>query len=264
MHFLNRVTHQTPESVELEFTLAGIGNRAWALLIDYHILGLLVLVFLIVWSIISWQLVEITGNLFRRVDIGLWLVAIALLVMFFLYTGYFVLFETLWQGQTPGKRFAKIRVVRDDGRPITIRQATLRSLLRAFDDSLFIGAFMIMFTRKEKRLGDLLAGTIVIQAESPQAAANFPISESANNLAPQLLYETDFSQLLPDDFAVIREYLQRRKAMTLKAREQLSLQLAQQAKNIIGLEKLPAAVTPDIFLEAIYLAYQEERMKDEG
>lgn len=264
MHFLNRFTHETPESVELEFTLAGIGSRAWALLIDYHILGLLAVVFLVVWSFISYQLVDLLSKLFRGADIGLWLVAIALLVMFFLYTGYFVLFETLWQGQTPGKRFAKIRVVRDDGRPISIGQATLRSLLRAFDDSLFIGAFMIMFTRKEKRLGDLAAGTIVIQAESPQAVANFPISASANNLAPQLLYETDFSQLLPDDFAVIREYLQRRKTMAPKAREQVSLQLAQQAKNIIGLEKLPPAITPDIFLEVIYLAYQEERMKDEG
>lgn len=255
MHFLNRVTHQTPESVELEFTLAGIGNRAWALLIDYHILGLLVVVFLIVWSIISWQLVEITGNLFRRVDIGLWLVAIALLVMYFVYTGYFILFETLWQGQTPGKRFAKIRVVKDDGRPIGIGQATLRSLLRAFDDTLFLGAFLIMFTVREKRLGDIAAGTIVIQAESPVAAAD-SISDGANELAHQLLHQADFTQLLPDDFAVIREYLQRRKAMSPKAREQLSLQLAQQVKSIIALEKLPQAVTADVFLEAVYLAYQ--------
>lgn len=255
MHFLNRVTHQTPESVELEFTLAGIGNRAWALLIDYHILGLLVVVFLIVWSIISWQLVEITNNVFRRVDIGLWLVAIALLVMFFVYTGYFILFETFWQGQTPGKRWAKIRVVRDDGRPIGIGQATLRSLLRAFDDALFLGAFLIMFTVREKRLGDIVAGTIVIQAETPVAAAN-SISDEANELAHQLLQQADFTQLLPDDFAVIREYLQRRKAMSPKAREQLSLQLAQQAKSIIALEKLPQAVTPDVFLEAVYVAYQ--------
>lgn len=253
MHIFNRVTHQTPESVELEFTLAGIGNRAWALLIDYHILGLVVVVFLVVWSIVSSQLVEIV-SLFRRQDIGLWLVAIALLVMFFLYTGYFVLFETFWQGQTPGKRFAKIRVVRDDGRPVGIQQATLRSLLRAFDDSLFIGAFMIMFTRREKRLGDLAAGTIVIQAETPVAAAN-SISEQANELAIKLLHQADFSQLLADDFAVIREYLQRRKAMSPKAKEQLSLQLAQQVENIIAL-KIPPAVTPDVFLEAVYLAYQ--------
>ena len=244
MHIFNRITHQTPESVELEFTLAGIGNRAWALVIDYHILGLLLVVFLTVWSILSYQLVEIWGSLFRQIDIGLWLVAIALLVMFFIYTGYFVIFETLWQGQTPGKRFAKIRVIRDDGRPISIQQATLRSLLRPFDDFLFLGAFLIAFTRREKRLGDLAAGTIVIQAK---------------DLAQQLIHDADFSQLLPDDFAVIREYLQRRKAMTPKARTQLGLQLAGQVKSIIALENLPEAVTPDVFLEAVYLAYQQEK-----
>lgn len=253
MHIFNRVTHQTPESVELEFTLAGIGSRAWALLIDYHILGLVVVVFLVAWSIVSWQLVEV-GSLLGRQDIGLWLVAIAVLVMFFIYTGYFLLFETFWQGQTPGKRFAKIRVVRDDGRPVGIQQATLRSLLRAFDDSLFIGALMIMFTRREKRLGDLAAGTIVIQAETPQATAN-TLSQQASELAIELLHQADFSQLLPDDFAVIDEYLQRRKAMSPKAKEQLSLQLAQQVENIITL-KIPPTVTPDVFLEAVYLAYQ--------
>ena len=138
--------------------------------------------------------------------------------MFFIYTGYFVLFETLWQGQTPGKRLTKIRVIRDDGRLISIEQATLRSVLRPFDDFLFLGAFLIMFSRQEKRLGNLAAGTIVIQVEAPQAAA-FPICEQAKHLTQELLEsEADFSQMLPDDFAVIREYLQRRKAMASKAR----------------------------------------------
>ena len=257
MDFFNRVTHQTPESVELEFTLAGIGSRAWALLIDYHILGFLLVGFLVLWSFLSYQIVEVWSSLFRNFDIGLWLVAIALLVMFLIYTGYFVLFETLWHGQTLGKRFAKIRVVRDDGRTIGIQQATLRSLLRPFDDTLFLGAFLIIFNRREKRLGDWVAGTLVIQIEAP-VAANLSVSEPAQELAQQLLQtEADFSQLLPDDFAVIREYLRRRKGMAPKARAQLSLQLAKQAKSIIALQKLPEAVTPDTFLEAVYLAYQD-------
>jgi uncharacterized RDD family membrane protein YckC len=260
MHFFNRITHQTPESVELEFTLAGIGSRAWALLIDYHILTFLIVGFLLIWSFIAYQVVELWNQIFRNTDVGLWMLAIAFLVTFFLYTGYFVLFETLWQGQTPGKRFAKIRVVRDDGRPIGIQQAVLRSLLRPFDDILFIGAFLIMFSQREKRLGDLVAGTIVIQTETPHTSANFPVSDSAYELMSQLLQsEADFSQLLPDDFAVIREYLQRRKAMSKQAKEKLSLELAKQTKRIIALEKLPQAVKPDTFLEAVYLAYQQER-----
>lgn len=115
-----------------------------------------------------------------------------------------------------------------------------------------------MFSRREKRLGDWVAGTIVVQVETP-TAATFVISQPAQDLAKQLESYADLSQLLPDDFAVIREYLQRRKAMAPKAREQLSLELAQQAKSIIALEKLPSAITPDVFLEAVYLAYQQER-----
>jgi len=86
--------------------------------------------------------------------------------------------------------------------------------------------------------------------------ATLAISRQAQPLAQQLL-DADLSQLLPDDFAVIREYLQRRGAMAPKARAQLSLQLARQAKSIIALEQLPTAVTPDVFLEALYLAYQQ-------
>lgn len=255
MRFFNRVTLQTPESVELEFTLAGIGNRALALVIDYTVLSASLTVFIIAWSLL---LIQILGFVNTSGNLRLWLVALALLVSFGIYTCYFIIFETLWQGQTPGKRFAKIRVIRDDGRPIGLQQATLRALLRAVDDTLFLGALLIMLSRREKRLGDWAAGTIVIQAEPAVAAASFPVSEQAQSLAKQLVQsKADLSQLLPDEFAVIREYLQRRRAMAPKAREQLSLKLAQQVKGIVALEKLPTAVTPDVFLEAVYLAYQQ-------
>ena len=252
MRFFNRVTLQTPESVELEFTLAGIGNRALALVIDYTVLGVILITFIAAWIFFSFQLLNFLDSSIIRT----WLLAIALIVVFFIYTGYFVFFETLWQGQTPGKRFAKIRVIRDNGRPIGLQQATLRSLTKPFDDILFLGAFLIILNRREKRLGDWAAGTIVIQAEPPVAAATFAVSEQAQPWAEQLLQTTDFSQLLPDDFAVIREYLQRRQAMSPKARAQLSLQLAQQVQTVIALKQLPTALTPDVFLEAVYLAYQ--------
>ncbi len=258
MRFFNRITLQTPESVELEFTLAGIGNRALALIIDYLVLGSILLGFLIAWAILSAQLFDLIENFVTNSpNFGLWLLAIFFITWFVIYVGYFVLFETLWQGQTPGKRFAKIRVVRDDGRPIGLQQSTLRALLRPFDEFLFIGAFLIMFGRREKRLGDLVAGTIVIQAQTSIASATLIISEQARSLYEHLLQIADLSPLLPDDFAVIREYLQRRGAMASKARIVLALQLAQQVKAIIDLEKLPENVTPDVFLEAVYLAYQQ-------
>lgn len=258
MRFFNRITFQTPESVELEFTLAGIGNRALALLIDYTVLAVTLLVFFLTWTVFSTQLFNFFEELITNArNLGLWLIAIFFLLAFAIYISYFVFFETLWFGQTPGKRVAKIRVVRDDGRLIGLQQATLRALLRPFDETLFIGAFLIMLSRREKRLGDLAAGTIVIQAQIPTASATLIISEQAKELHEKLIEIADFSQLLPDDFAVIREYLQRRGAMSLKARASLSLKLAEQVQAIINLENLPEAVTPDVFLESVYLVYQQ-------
>lgn len=258
MRLFNRVTLLTPESVELEFNLAGIGNRAFALLIDYHVLGVIIVLSLIAWSFLSIPLVEILTPLTGSDNIGLWLAAIAILTAFSIYVGYFVFFETFWQGQTPGKRFAKIRVIRDDGRTVELQQATLRALLRPIDDILFIGVFLIMLTSQEKRLGDLVAGTIVIQAEQPAAPATFPISEPARNLAEKLPQIANLSLLLPDDFAVIREYLQRRGDLASEAKSELSKKLALQVKDAINMKKLPYGVPPDQFLEAVYLAYQQQ------
>jgi uncharacterized RDD family membrane protein YckC len=258
MQFFNRITLQTPESVELEFTLAGIGNRAYALLIDYLVWGLILIGFLITWLIFSTQLADAIGILVGGTEqVSLWLQAIQILISFFIYVGYFVFFEALWQGQTPGKRYVKIRVIRDDGRPAGLQQATLRALLRPVDDTFFLGVFLIALGKREKRLGDWVAGTLVIQEERPIASASFPVSEQAQALANELQMEADLSRLLPEDFAVIREYLQRSGAMTTQAKAELSRELAHQVKEVIALEKLPK-VTAHLFLEAVYLAYQQQ------
>ncbi len=264
MGFFNRVTLKTPESVELEFKLAGIGNRAYALLIDYIVLVLILIIFLITWALFAFQLLSFLEN-FVGVNnsVELWLIAIQFLISFAIYVGYFVFFEMLWQGQTPGKRFVKIRVIRDNGRPIRLQQATLRALLRPVDDIFFLGVFLIVLGKREKRLGDLIAGTIVIQEERPIASANFPISEEAQKLTHQLQIEADISRLRPDDFAVIREYLQRRREMIPKARTELSRKLADRVTEIIALENVPQGVTANLFLEAVYLAYQQSTVNSQ-
>ncbi|MEP0916235.1 RDD family protein [Leptolyngbya sp. DQ-M1] len=254
MSLFNRIKIRTPESVELEFTLAGIGNRTIALVVDYLIWGAVLIGVLIFWGVLSFQL----QRYFPTLDnIELWLTAIAILISFAVYTGYFVFFETLWQGQTPGKRYSKIRVIRDDGQPVGATQAILRALIRPIDDTFFIGMLLIILTKREKRLGDLIAGTLVIQEERPIAASTFAISTEAESLADQLLATQNLNALLPNDFAVIREYLQRRSMLAPEARTDLSLKLARQARDLIEMQELPFQMTPDLFLEAVYLAYQK-------
>ncbi len=255
MRLFNRIRVRTPESVELEFILAGIGNRLFALVVDYLIWGAALIGVLILWAIVSIQLQTSFSNV---QNLELWLTAISFLIVFAVYTGYFVVFETVWQGQTPGKRFVKIRVIRDDAQPVGLSQALLRSLLRPIDDSFFIGMFLIILSKREKRLGDWVAGTIVVQEERPIVTSSFPVSPDAQSLADNLLKTANVKALLPDDFAVIREYLQRRSLMDDRAKSELNLQLARQARELIGLQDLPFQMTPDLFLEAVYLAYQQQ------
>ncbi|KGF73124.1 hypothetical protein DO97_01970 [Neosynechococcus sphagnicola sy1] len=258
MHLLNHITLQTPESVELELVLAGIGNRALALGLDYTILAIALTVFLLLWGFLVSQFVDLLSS--QNLDsgeLGLWALAIALLILFTVYVGYFVIFETLWQGQTPGKRVARLRVIRDDGRPMRLPQATLRALLRPMDDLLFLGAFLIIFGHREKRLGDWVAGTLVIQEAAPLNPKDFVLTAAAPPLARQLQEIAQVNQLQPEDFAQVRNYLQRRQSLAKKPREQISLQLARHIKTLIALEQVPPGVTADLFLEAIYLAYQQ-------
>jgi uncharacterized RDD family membrane protein YckC len=259
MKFLNKYTFQTPESVEIEFTLAGIGSRAYALLIDYIIWVFSFFVWLMSWGFISSFLRDVLKKIVEKSNtLDLWLSSLGLLMTFLIYVGYFVFFETLCQGQTPGKKRAKIRVIRDDGRPVRLPQATLRALLRPLDDFLFIGFFLIVFSKQEKRLGDWVAGTLVIQAQSPVKSQELKISKDAKPLAKELLQQVDFSRLLPEDFAVIREFLQRRNGMNLTAKNKLSIKLALEVKAILALEKLPRKkMNSMIFLEAVYLGYQQ-------
>jgi uncharacterized RDD family membrane protein YckC len=259
MQFFNQFKLETPESVELEFTLAGIGNRIYAFVIDSIVLGS-ILIFLLVTGALTFFAISDIFNLLGVPEnqIGLWIFAIQFLIIFVTYVGYFVFFETVWQGKTPGKRFVKTRVIQDNGRPIKLQQATLRALLRPIDDILFLGIFFIVFGKREKRIGDWVAGTIVIQEEQASAAADFPLSEAAQNLANKLQIEADISRLLPEDFATIRGYLQRREQMLYQAKIELARKLAHQIKDIIVLKEVPEGVTANLFLEAVYLAYQQQ------
>lgn len=150
-----RIRIVAPENIAFEYRLAGPFSRLSAYLVDFAIrVGLLLLVGFL--AGIGFSALGLDGVFFM----------VALLAWFALEWFYGGLFETYWNGQTPGKRLFGLRVVSLDGRPITAMQAVLRNLLRAVDQqpmfTFQVGLIATAANRRFQRLGDLAAGTMVI------------------------------------------------------------------------------------------------------
>src|SRR5918993_429745 len=120
---------ETPERVPLHFALASIGNRFLACAIDHAIQSLALLLIVIVGLILS----NISAIQEMVSSAPKWVGAIMILLLFLTFSSYFAFFESLWSGQTPGKRWLKLRVIREDGRPITFWEACVRNVLRVLD-----------------------------------------------------------------------------------------------------------------------------------
>ena len=165
---------ETPENVGLERRLAGIGSRSLAGLLDHLILAALlaaVIVLLLLMTGFSVGIAEMSDNLIDQA--GTLVMGILILIVFLIYWGYFLAFEMWTNGQTPGKKYMRIRVVRVEGGAITFSAVAIRNLLRALDaiGGYAVGGVTMFLTRKSQRLGDLAAGTVVISEELPNYAA---------------------------------------------------------------------------------------------
>ncbi len=253
MEIERKVKILTPESVELEFSLAGIGNRALALLIDYGILFLCLFCLFFVWLFVGEQLYSTNEDLTK------WFNAFMSLLYFVIYTGYFVFFETVWSGQTPGKRLVNVRVIQSNGRPVGLVQSSLRALLRPFDDFLSFGAYLIIFGKMERRLGDIVAQTIVIQEPRRPAPVSIDLSFNAKKAEREWSPLGITDRLTVDDFAVIKDYLQRRKHFTNQARLTVSDRLMKEIRAKLELQEIPLGFTTEEHLEGIYLSFSRNK-----
>lgn len=233
---------ETPEHVMLDFEIAGIGSRALAALIDMAIL----LSVLVTGVLLS----ALLGRLGLR--LGSWGAALFLIGGFALWYGYFTFFEGLRAGQTPGKRATGIRVVRDTGHAVTLAAAATRNLIRIADflpPPYLLGAILVALHPRAKRLGDMVAGTVVVRdrpVESRRAPAAPP---SPDTLAAPLLSD--------EEFRLLARYQARAGTLAEGARDRLAAGLlARFAAHV------PANVAADAgFLD---LLYAEESARRQG
>src|ERR1700730_13044100 len=159
----DKLTLHTPEQTALDFAVAGIGIRFLALAYDMLIQFLIGIIVGVAGA------VAVGGMATVAPRAGMWSAAIFVLIYFFLYFGYYPLFEILWNGQTPGKRKAGIRVIKDSGRPLTPAETIGRNLMRIVDWLPFfyaVGMVSAFCTKGNKRLGDLVVGSLVVRETS--------------------------------------------------------------------------------------------------
>lgn len=263
--YADQLNIETPEQVDLRFPIAGIGSRFLALLTDSVIQG-----FAIAFILFCFFLVIFSSS--RKLSAGAgtpgagakWLLAGMILFYFLLYWGYYSLFEAFWNGQTPGKRLLKIRVIKDSGRQITLFEALARNLVRVIDmlpSFYLIGVITMLCNREQKRLGDLVAGTIVVHErsdEQPLMSHNSRTFTSA--LYPQpletvqpvgvLLPADGVARLDAGDLNVIDTFFSRALDLDLDKRAEIAGRIAERMSAKMQVP-LPVDVAPERVLESI-------------
>lgn len=219
-----KLTIDTPEQIALEFPLAGAGSRFLALAIDSFVQAAVLLVLALLALLALW---------FRALgyqSLATWVFALLLLLGFILYYGYFAAFEALWGGQTPGKRAVGLRVISVTGQPITTFDALLRNLLRIVDQMpgiYAVGVLSIFFTARNQRLGDLVAGTVVVQEMgSAQADMAITVAPAARLGAARLsIEEVEVIQTFLTRRTDLPDYLRGHTASQLADRIRMRLEL---------------------------------------
>lgn len=207
---MKKIKITTPENIEVEYTLADVASRMAATLIDMLIQGVALLILGL-----GVLLISLFAQDFWEQYYG-WIVGVALIVYAVLSYGYFILTELNMNGRTPGKKLLKLRVIRKNGQPLTLKHAAIRNLFKVLIDSFGIGTVFIFFSKERRRPGDYAASTIVVMDD----VRTKPVSlESLQKINGNFTYYFTEAEL-----NLLREYMARRN--TLAEGSQLKAELA--------------------------------------
>ncbi|GLC31098.1 RDD family protein [Clostridium omnivorum] len=195
---MQKIKITTPENIEVEYTLADLGSRTAAALIDSFIqLGVLLVL------LIAVLLLKHFAPGFWEEYYG-WIVGISLIVAIIIGYCYFIFSELTMNGKTIGKKALKLRTIRKNGQPVTFKHSAIRNLFRLFIDYYGVGVVVMFFNKQHKRVGDLLASTVVVTEDNKEQ----PITlESLQNVNENYSYYLD-----EEEKELLRDYFQRRES----------------------------------------------------
>jgi uncharacterized RDD family membrane protein YckC len=243
MQYEDHRTISTPEGVQLDLPLAGIGSRFMALLIDLVIGGVVATVAIL-------ATLALVGGVAASI-----LAACAFLLVI---VGYNVVFEVFGGGRTIGKRASRLRVVSDGGAQVGLRASLIRNVIRILELSLlYIPAIIsVLATRNNQRLGDLAAGTLVVRDQRPASV----LASSAPLVAPERFANWDVTGVGEQEAAAVRAFLERRNALRPGARRTLAAQLAGQLRPLVA--GVRSGLEDETFLEHLAAAKARGKMRE--
>jgi uncharacterized RDD family membrane protein YckC len=242
----------TPEAVALEFRTANLGSRILAYLVD--------MVVVVVGILVGLFAVALIGQASDAVVPDWVALTIVLVLLPAWWLGYFIAFETLWRGRTLGKAALGLRVVTKEGAPVRFRHAAIRGLLGLVDFLLFggfIAVVTILFSRDNQRLGDMVAGTLVLRERSALAAPA-PVDFAPPPGLEHYTATLDPSGVGTDEYQAVRTFLIRAPSLPPGPRSALALQLASPLAARLR-PPPPAGVSPEQYLACVAAAYQQRQ-----
>jgi uncharacterized RDD family membrane protein YckC len=256
----NQLNIETPELVPIEMPIAGIGSRFIAIVIDYLIWAAVLIGLTFVGALILPALL-LSGDTSAN-----WAIGAVLLGVFLFHWGYFTLFEAFGNGRTPGKRVAKIHVIHRSGRAISFVESLARNLVRFVDyfpGFYGVGVVAIFLSRQSQRLGDMVAGTLVVrdrEIDSPHwgelGSRTFTAPAFAAIAPPPpphlavVLPVSGLARLSTTDLEVLEGFFARRLDMDMATRAALAERMARALRAKSGLE-IPQGTSVETFLEAV-------------
>lgn len=226
----DKLTLETPEQLEINYNIARLGSRFIAALWDSFFIVCLEIL-LVFGSYLIAESVDAFSS-----DWANWIIGGMFLMMFAILWGYYVIFELLWNGQSPGKRLAGIRTVRQNGAPIGLTESAIRNIVRIIDfmpGAYGFGVLTMFIDLKSRRLGDFAAGTLVVHDK---------VAVSLDTLGRQVTADTRYlepaipnlNRLEENEVEAVRRFLQRRD--TLHNDIQLAAQLATRVRTKLELD----------------------------
>lgn len=228
----------TPENVTFDYDVAGIGSRFLAALVDTFLIGLgQVIVFGTLFLLLRNSLDSALASMAFS-----WIIASLGLVSFVFLWGYYIGFELFWNGQSPGKRWFGLRVIRVDGTPISLTESVIRNLVRLIDllpMAYGVGVVTMFINSNSRRVGDLAAGTVVVYDRKEAGLSDLaPATPAAweGNVLPVVLPESfPLEKLSRQELDVIEEFLLRRD--NLSNRQELARHLLEALIGRLGLPR---------------------------